>query len=207
MKEFIALLQQGGIIMYPLLLCSVISLAIVIERCFTLRHKHIIVPEIEKVVRSIRTAEDIPLALKVCSQNKGPFAAIMRVGLENHTLPAAILKEEITNHGRQQVRVLERGLVVLETVAAVSPILGLLGTVVGMIKVFKVISLQGVGEASALSGGISEALITTAAGLTVAIPTVIFYNFLSQKAENLIMDIEDNANNLVRTIRKFSKDA
>jgi biopolymer transport protein ExbB len=130
----------------------------------------------------------------------------MQVGLQNHQMQATALKEELANHGRRQVRSLERGLGVLETVAAVSPILGLLGTVVGMIKVFKIISIQGVGEASALSGGISEALITTAAGLTVAIPALVFYNYFSLKAENLVHEIEDHAGDLVRRLTSFSRE-
>lgn len=206
MKAFIELLQQGGIVMYPLLLCSVVSLAIVIEKLITLRRKRVIVPEVERVVSALTSAEDVSLAQTVCRQHSGPYAAIMQVGLQNHQMQATALKEELANHGRRQVRSLERGLGVLETVAAVSPILGLLGTVVGMIKVFKIISIQGVGEASALSGGISEALITTAAGLTVAIPALVFYNYFSLKAENLVHEIEDHAGDLVRRLTSFSRE-
>lgn len=206
MKAFIELLQQGGIVMYPLVLCSVVSLAIVIEKLITLRRKRVIVPEVQRVIEAISSTEDVSLAQTVCKQHQGPYAAIMQVGLHNHQMPAPVLKEEMSHQGRRQVRSLERGLGVLETVAAVSPILGLLGTVVGMIKVFKIISIQGVGEASALSGGISEALLTTAAGLTVAIPALVFYNYFSLKAENLVHEIEDHAGDLVRQLTRFHEE-
>jgi biopolymer transport protein ExbB len=100
---------------------------------------------------------------------------------------------------------LERGLVGLETVAGISPLLGLLGTVVGMIKVFTVISQQGIGQATTLSGGISEALITTAVGLSIGIPSLVAFNYFTNRAENLVLDIEKHCNTLLKQLRKIQR--
>ena len=201
MTEIFAELQKGGIIMYPLLLGSVLALAIVIERAFSLRSKKVLVAEIITAIRKIETAEDMRVAERICEANPGPFANIVLVSLKNQDLAVDQLKETILDQGRQEVRSLERGLVMLETIAAVSPLLGLMGTVIGMIKVFNVISIQGIGQASTLSGGISEALITTVTGLAVGIPALVAYNFFTNKAESLVLDIEKYSGGLLRNIR------
>jgi len=157
------------------------------------------------VINSVSSEEDLPLAISVCNQHEGVLSNLMKIVLMQNGKTYEHRKEELSDRGRQEIRSLEKGLGVLETIAAVTPILGLLGTVVGMIKVFQVISLQGVGEASALSGGISEALITTAAGLSVGIPALIFYNYFSRKAENLILDIENLSNTLLNKMEMFRK--
>ena len=102
------------------------------------------------------------------------------------------------------MRVLERGLVMLETIAAAAPLLGLMGTVIGMIKVFNVISQQGIGQASVLSGGISEALITTVTGLAIGIPALVAFNYFTNKAESLVMAIEKHSATLLRSFRFLS---
>ncbi|MCK4539063.1 MAG: MotA/TolQ/ExbB proton channel family protein [Candidatus Krumholzibacteria bacterium] len=194
-------LQNGGVIMYPLLLGSVFALAIVIERGFCLRKKKILVAEIVSAIEKIESVEDIKVAERICEANPGPFASIVLVALRNRGLGVDELKEAILDQGRQEVRTLERGLVLLETVAVVAPLLGLMGTVIGMIKVFKVISVQGIGQASILSGGISEALITTVTGLAVGIPALVAYNILTNRAESLVLDIEKYSSGLLRSIR------
>ncbi|MDA3814211.1 MAG: MotA/TolQ/ExbB proton channel family protein [Candidatus Cloacimonetes bacterium] len=201
--EIFEFLQKGGYLMIPLAICSVLSLAVIIDKLLNLRTKKIIVPEIKSVVTSLTSEDDITLALSVCDQHKGVLSNLMKLVLQHKGTTYLAMRNELSDNGRQEVRVLEKGLVILETIAAVTPILGLLGTVVGMIKVFNVISVQGVGEASALSGGISEALITTAAGLTVGIPALIFYNYFSKKTEDLILDIENISNNLLKKIIEF----
>ena len=201
--EIFEFLQKGGYLMIPIAICSVLSLAVIIEKLINLRAKKIIVPEVKSVVNSLTSEDDINLALSVCDQHKGVLSILMKMVLEHKGTSYLAVRDELSDNGRQEVRVLEKGLMILETVAAVTPILGLLGTVVGMIKVFNVISVQGVGEASALSGGISEALISTAAGLTVGIPALIFYNYFSQKTEDLILDIENISNNLLKKIIDF----
>jgi len=201
--EIFEFLQKGGYLMIPIAICSVLSVAVIIEKLVNLRTKKIIVPEVKSVVNSLTSEDDINLALSVCNQHKGVLSNLMKMVLQHKGTSYLAVRDELSDNGRQEVRVLEKGLMILETVAAVTPILGLLGTVVGMIKVFNVISVQGVGEASALSGGISEALISTAAGLTVGIPALIFYNYFSQKTEDLILDIENISNNLLKKIIDF----
>jgi len=201
--EIFEFLQKGGYLMIPIAICSVLSLAVIIEKLINLRSNKIIVPEVKSVVSSLTSEDDIKLALSVCDQHKGVLSNLMKMVLQHKGTSYLAVRDELSDSGRQEVRVLEKGLVILETVAAVTPILGLLGTVVGMIKVFNVISIQGVGEASALSGGISEALISTAAGLTVGIPALIFYNYFSKKTEDIILDIENISNNLLKKIIAF----
>jgi len=204
MSEAISFLSKGGIIMIPLLLCSIIGLMIVIEKFFSLRRDKILIPEIISVVDSINSNQDIKLATTICQKNKGPLPNIILTGLQNQTLPMVDIKEIINDEGRQQVRILERGLPILETVAGVAPLLGLLGTVLGMIKVFNVISTQGTGQASLLAGGISEALITTATGLFIGIPMLVAYYYFTNRAENFIMDIEKYSTRLLQKIRSIN---
>lgn len=203
MHEAWLMLQRGGILMIPLILCSIIVLAIVIERAISLRRKKILIPEIISVIENINKPEDIHLAISICQKNQGTFANIVQLGLENKDLPNDELKELITDQGRQEVRSLEKGLVVIETIAGIAPLLGLLGTVIGMIKVFTVISEQGLGQTQALSGGISEALITTVVGLSIGIPALVLYNYFTDKAENLILDIEKFTSHLLRKLSRF----
>jgi len=203
MQEAWLLLQRGGIVMIPLILSSILVVAIIIERSFMLRKKKILIPEIINVIETIKKPEDIHLAISICQKKKGAFSNIVQLGLENKNLPKYELKELITDQGRQEVRTLEKGLVILETVAGIAPLLGLLGTVIGMIQVFNVISQQGLGQTQALSGGISQALITTVVGLSIGIPSLVVYNYFTDKAENLIMDIEKFTTQLLRKLSTF----
>jgi biopolymer transport protein ExbB len=201
MTEIFSELQKGGIIMVPLLLGSILALAIVLERAFSLRNRKVLVPEIISSIEKIHSIEDVRVAERICEANPGPFANIILAALRNQDLSRDELKEAILDQGRQEVRVLERGLVMLETIAAASPLLGLMGTVLGMIKVFNVISQQGVGQASVLSGGISEALITTVTGLAIGIPALVAFNFFTNRAESLVGDIEKYSSALLHKIR------
>jgi biopolymer transport protein ExbB len=124
-------------------------------------------------------------------------------GLDSRGFPPEEIKENIVDQGRQEIGDLSKGLVVLETVAGVSPLLGLLGTVIGMIKVFQEISEVGVGQGNLLAGGIAEAILTTAAGLFVAIPSLVLYNFFTSRAEALILEIEKHSSTLLRKLRGF----
>jgi biopolymer transport protein ExbB len=203
MQEVWQFLVKGGITMIPLALCSILGLAIVIEKSFSLRRKRIIIPEIINVLENIKGPDDIGLALSICERHEGPFANIIRVGLQNRALPKDELKEVLVDQGRQEANVLERGLVMLETVASVAPLLGLLGTVLGIFKVFNVIAALGVGQASALSAGLSEAIITTIVGLFIGIPALVVYNYFTKKAEDLILEIEKHSSALLRKVTLF----
>jgi biopolymer transport protein ExbB len=197
------LFTQGGLMMYPLTVCSILALAIAFERGFSLRRGRIIRPEIVSVIENIQGPEDIGLALSVCKQYEGPFASVMRAGLDNRNLPIEEMREGILDQGRQEMGSLQKGLVILETVASVSPLLGLLGTVLGMIRVFQDVSEVGVGQGNLLAGGIAEAILTTAAGLFIAIPALVCFNFYSNRTETLILEIEKYANTLLKKLRGF----
>lgn len=207
MREIFLELQKGGVIMIPLALGSILTLAIVIERAISLRSRKVIVPEIVTAVERIKCPEDIRVAESICETHPGTFANVLLPALRNRDLDREELKEFIADQGRQEVRTLEKGLVGLETIAGVSPLLGLLGTVVGMIKVFNVISRQGLGQANVLSGGISEALITTVTGLSIGIPALIAYNYFTSRAEGLILDIEKYTASLLHRIRLMTERA
>jgi biopolymer transport protein ExbB len=203
MEHVLDFFDKGGFIIYPLLLCSVLGLAIVIEKFLSLRRKKVIIPEIVTVLDNIKGAGDIGLALSICEKHKGPFANIIRIGLENRDLPKEELKEMLYDQGRQEVYSLERGLVLLETIAGIAPLLGLLGTVIGILKVFNVISAIGIGQANAMAGGISEALITTIVGLSVGIPAVVAFNYFTNKAEVLILEIEKYSSIVIKKMTDF----
>jgi biopolymer transport protein ExbB len=199
---------KGGWVMYPLLLSSILALTVTIERFWYLRKRRILVPEIISVLDQIKDPGDLNLAKSICDKFKGPFSRIVQTSISNQDLPPEELRALVEDEGRQEVRVLQRGLVTLETVAAIAPLMGLLGTVLGMIKVFNVIETLGVGQAKALSGGISEALVTTATGLIIGIPVFIAYNYFNHKAEAFILDMEKYVilllNKLIRFKRKDS---
>jgi len=196
---------KGGWVMYPLLLSSVLALSVVIERFWYLRRKKILVPEIIGVLDQIKSPGDLQMAKSICEKFKGPFSRIVLTSIENQDLPADELRMLVEDGGRQEVRILQRGLVTLETIAAIAPLLGLLGTILGMIKVFNVIETLGVGQEKALSGGISEALITTAAGLLIGIPVLIAYNYFNHRAEAFILDIENHVIRLLDKLIRFQR--
>lgn len=201
------LFQRGGIMMYPLALTSLFAVALIIERIISLRKKKILIPEIISVVENFSSFKDIDLARNICDKYQGPLSNIIRTALENYKLTKQEIREILEDQGRQEIRTLQRNLVALEAVAAVSPLMGLLGTVLGMVQVFNVIKEQGVGQTAALSGGISQALLTTVSGLFIAIPTLLFYYYFSRKAENFILDIEKYTNNLVNKIFRLRRES
>lgn len=196
-------LMQGGILMIPLAACSVLALWVILDRSWNLRRLRVVTPEIVAAIDGLVDRDDMARARSVCERHPGPFATIVRVALDHPRLSRAELRERIEDQGRQEVVQLERGLSLLETVAAIAPLLGLLGTVFGMIDVFEVVSRQGAGQAQSLAGGIAEALITTAAGLSIGIPALVAYNYFAGKAERLVLEIEDHTNRLVRKVQRL----
>ncbi len=192
--------ERGGIMMYPLAITSLIAVAFIIERALSLRKKKILIPEILSVVENFSTLKDLDLARNICQRYKGPLSNIIMTALQNYLASKEEMREILEDQGRQEIRTLQRGLVVLEAIAAVAPLMGLLGTVIGMVQVFEVINEQGIGQTAALSGGISQALLTTVTGLFIGIPTLIAYYYFSHKSENLILDIEKYTNQLITKI-------
>lgn len=191
------ILLKGGWLMIPIIACSVVSLAIICERFWALRSKKILpdqlVPSIWNLHKKGVLDERSIQSLAVSS----PLGRVLAAGLTNRSHGREIMKESIEETGRQVVHELERFLNSLGTIASISPLLGLLGTVIGMIKVFAAIMSSGVGDPTVLAGGISEALITTAAGLSVAIPTLMFYRYFRGVVESLVVRMEDEAVKLI----------
>lgn len=194
------LLKPGGIIMFPLLLCSVLALAIIIERFWTLRVSRLapkaLVNELWGWIKNKELNSKRLRELK----DAAPIGRVLAAGLVNAKHGRDIMKESIQEEASHVVHEMERFLTALGTVAVIAPLLGLLGTVIGMIKVFAQLQLEGAGNAAALAGGISEALITTAAGLTVAIPALIFHRYFLRRVDEIVVDMEQDALRLVEVM-------
>jgi biopolymer transport protein ExbB len=191
------MVQAGGWLMLPILLCSVIALAIVGERLWSLQVKKIAPSNLVSQVWQWNKAGNLTDNHIDALKKNSPLGQILAAGLLNRNHPREIMKESIEDVGRQVVHELERYLNTLGTIASVTPLLGLLGTVIGMIKVFSAILSHGVGNPAVLAGGISEALITTAAGLSVAIPSLIFYRYYRGKVDSLVLKMEEEALKIV----------
>ena len=200
MSEIYETISRGGIMMIPLFITSIIGLAVVIERGLFLRRKRILNPRVLELINHIQTPEDADHIEERLPADHGPFLNIVRKSLENRKSSKETIKEIILDQGRQEARTLERGLVILETVAGIAPLMGLLGTVLGMIKVFQVVSEQGLGQTQSLSGGISEALLTTVVGLSIAIPALVAYNYFTHKVEDLVLEIEKYSSHLLQRL-------
>ena len=197
----IDLIAKGGLLMIPLLLCSVLAVAIICERLILLRRNRIIKIEILKEIEIAIKKQDLKSALQWVDETQAPMLKIAKVALLNADRSKEDLKNYVEEAGRMQISSVERFLTILHTIAVVSPLLGLLGTVTGMIKVFDTIVEYGTGNASVLAGGISEALLTTAAGLSIAIPTLVFFNYFSKKSESIITEMEHHSVTLIELLR------
>lgn len=199
------LISKGGVVMYPIILCSIIALGVFLERLWVLRRKNIIpgkfIRNVEEQVKNQKISE----AIFLCQGDHSSIAKIFLAGLKNAGRGMWLVKEAIEEMGGREGVILEKHVGILSTIANLTPLLGLLGTVSGMIKTFNVISLQGVGNPALLAGGISEALITTATGLCVAIPTLVCYRILKDKAEALIFEMEENSLKIIEIIENYSK--
>jgi len=194
------LVQAGGWLMIPILLCSVIAAAISVERFWTLRADQVaprnLLAQVWAWIKNNEMDNERLRELK----NGSPLGQILAAGITSHRKGRDAMKESIEEVANHVVHEMERYLNTLGTVAAITPLLGLLGTVIGMIKVFTAIRLEGTGNAAVLAGGISEALITTAAGLTVAIPSLFFYRFFQRKVDELVIYMEQEALKLVEVL-------
>lgn len=191
------MIKSGGWLMLPILLCSVIALAIILERFWTLRPNRIapknLLAEVWGWIRNNQLSSERMKELRTST----PLGQILAAGLSNSKYGRDIMKESIQEVASHVIHEMERYLNTLGTIALITPLLGLLGTVIGMIKVFTAIMIQGTGNANVLAGGISEALITTAAGLSVAIPTLIFHRLFQRRIDELVVDMEQEAVKLV----------
>jgi biopolymer transport protein ExbB len=191
------IVKAGGIMMGPIILASIIAAAIFLERLWTLQAKRVLPAELtDKVWRWVGERQIQDKHIFALQQNS-PLGKILAAGLANRYRDRSIIKESIEDTGRHVVHELDRFIGTLGTIASLSPLMGLLGTVLGMIRTFNAITTEGIGNPAALAGGIAEALITTAAGLTVAIPALIGYRFLRSKVERLVVQMEKEAIKLV----------
>jgi biopolymer transport protein ExbB len=199
MLEFIV---KGGVFMYPIIVCSILSLSIFLERVWSLRRKRNLPPAFLQEITQLLRENNIRNALTLCNSNGSSISRIFTVGLANYGKKREMIKELIEEVGRREASLLEKYIESLSTIASVSTLLGLLGTIAGMIKIFSVISSESVVNPSTLAGGISEALYTTAAGLTVAIPTIVFYRYVSGKSNTLVMEMEECSAQMVELIKE-----
>ncbi len=206
MASFIELFVKGGWVMYPLLALSLMSAVFIIERLFVLRKAKINVNEfLAKLRKALIVNRSIRDAVKVCEQYQGPVASIMKAGLLKHGQPREDIEKTIENAALYEMGRLERGLVVIATVANVAPLLGFFGTVWGMIKSFDALAEAGLSNPGLVAAGISEALITTAGGLAVAIPAQLFYNYFMSRINKFVRDIETSTNMLLETFGEMER--
>jgi biopolymer transport protein ExbB len=184
------IIAAGGPVMWPIIACSVIAAAIVLERLWTLQKRRVVPPDLtRRIWQLVETGQVNDKVISALEMNS-PLGKLLAVGLANRHRPRALMMERLEDAGRHVAHDLDRFLNTLGTIAGVSPLLGLLGTVTGIIKAFSEINSGGMGDPRALSGGIAEALLTTAAGLFIAIPSYIAYRYLRGRAESLVVQIE-----------------
>ncbi len=187
------IIRAGGWLMYPILLCSVAALGIIVERFWTLQRQRVLPKGLVAQVWAWIKAGKLDKKHLESLRAGSPLGRILAAGLLNRNSSREVMKESVEEVGGQVVHELECCLNMLGTIASISPLLGLLGTVFGMIEVFAVISVEGVGNAGALASGISQALITTAAGLCVAIPSLLFYRYFRGRVDELVVAMEQEA--------------
>ena len=199
------MVKSGGWLMVPIILCSMVSLAIIAERFWSLRidkvlPKHLVATVWNSVKNNTFQTSDLELLSKQSALGK-----ILSAGLVNRNQPRERIKESIEERGREVVHELERFQDILGTIASISPLLGLLGTVVGMIAVFATITTHGVGDPGALAGGISQAMVTTAAGLSVAIVSLVFYRYFRRRIDTIVVEMEREAIKMVDVLHNNRK--
>jgi biopolymer transport protein ExbB len=191
------LVQAGGWLMVPIILCSVIAAAICVERFWTLQAARVAPRTLLAQVWGYVKKDELDPAKLRDIRNNSALGEIFAAGLSNARHGREIMKEAMEGASDVVMHELERYLTALGTIASISPLLGLLGTVVGMIQVFTVLMTEGTGNANNLAGGISQALITTAAGLFVAIPALMFHRFFLRRVDDLIITMEQEATKLI----------
>jgi biopolymer transport protein ExbB len=195
MSDVVEAFLKGGWPMYPLALCSLAMLAVVLERAYALRRDRVIAPEIVRILHEYGhdNGTTISQMLAICRHSPGAFARIAEELIQMRHLTHAQLLETMHAVGRTHVGRLERGLTLLEIIAGISPLIGLLGTVLGMVSVFDAITAEGLGNPQVLSDGISKALVTTIAGLCVAIPALTFHGIYSKRVDDLAVEMQERA--------------
>jgi len=200
--SLLELVKAGGWLMVPILLCSVVAMGIIAERFWTLQARRIAPRNLAAQVWQWARAGELDGDRLKQLRDGSPLGRILAAGLSARDLDRDLMKEQIEDVGRHVVHDLERYLNSLGTIASITPLLGLLGTVIGMIKVFAVITTRGIGDPGVLAGGISEALVTTAAGLTVAIPSLMFYRYFRGRVDALVVMMEQESLKMVEALHE-----
>jgi biopolymer transport protein ExbB len=200
--------RKGGPVMWPLLILSITGLAFIIERFLHYHKASKHTTEFLDRIKGVFQSNDLDAGLEVCEQSSGPIASIIKAGLIKYQSTAERRSEfrqqeaekAIEAAGGLEMARLERGLITLATIANIAPLLGFLGTVAGMIKAFDVIARKGLNDPTLVAFGISEALITTATGLIIAIPTLAFYNYFTSRVSKMVLQMQETAAWLLETI-------
>lgn len=195
------LIKAGGWVMWPLILCSIAALAIIAERLWTLQKKSVMPPALLGQVQQWLERKELDESRLTLLRESSPLGQVLAAGLANRLHAHEVLKEAIEDAGRHMLPELERYLNTLGTIAAIAPFLGLLGTVLGMIEMFGGIGSHGLGDPSIVASGISQALVATATGLAVAIPSLMFYRYLRGRVEELTVEMEQESMKLIEILR------
>jgi biopolymer transport protein ExbB len=203
----IEVLTAGGPVMVPIGLCSIVALATFLERLWALRRSRIVPPALSVEVLELAKQGRFDDALTRCRATDASVARVLEAALELHGRPREHIKDRVEEVGRREAADMERYVPVLGTIAAISPLLGLLGTVGGMIVTFQVISDQGLGNVANLAGGISQALVTTFAGLSVGIPALVANRYVLSRVDALLLDLEEVASSLLELMETHSSEA
>lgn len=192
--------NKGGPFMWPLLVALIVGVAVIIERIWTLSRASIDPKQFLARVKATLREDGLEAAIELCAQTRGPIASIFRAGLLRAERGIEHVEKAIEDAGTVETAFLERGMIWLATVGNIAPLLGFLGTVSGMIKAFDAIARAGDIEPSLVAGGISEALITTATGLAIAIPIQFAHNFFVSRIDKLVIEMEESSTELVDTL-------
>jgi len=187
------IVRAGGLFMWPIILCSIISAAIILERLWTLQEKRVLPSDLTQRVWQLVETNQVNDKVIAALERNSPLGKVLAAGLANRHRSREVMMERLEDAGRHVMHELERFLNTLGTIASVSPLLGLLGTVSGIIKAFSALQAGAAGDPRLLSGGIAEALYATAAGLIVAIPSLIGYRYLRGRVEGFVIDMEKGA--------------
>lgn len=198
--------KSGGVFMWPLLLCSILTLAIILERFWTLRSSRVAPRSLLSDVMARLREDRMTLDYIRSMQAQSGLSFIFAAGLLNSKHGRRAMKESIQEAANHVIHELERFMSTLGTIAAIAPLIGLLGTVVGMIKVFNALMEQGAGNTQLLAGGISEALLTTAAGLAVAIPALVFHRYFARRIDELVVNMEQQSTKLIDVLNADGKE-
>jgi len=192
--------KDGGPVMWPLLLCSIASLTVILYKAYQfLMIRSSPEPLLERVEKCVQTGAKEE-AERTCDRFKGPVSAVLRAGLARTGQPKAAVEEAVEDVGRHEIVSLESFLPVLQTVGNIAPLLGFLGTVLGMIDAFFAVTRYGLGDPSTIAHGVAEALITTAAGLMIAVPTFVFYNYFVTRVNGYSLQLERAAAHVVNLV-------